>query len=756
MHIKEYLVSGKELLSIKREKNIPSTYINIPSNKIEEYEANGWKIDKKLKYSHKMQKKKPMNEMFKNQVWLTFCNLGFQTMNKDSDFILTCPSEPSWEQSIDVFAADEETALCIQCYSTEESNKKSNFSKEIHAIGEKKRTIITTLNKSFPNKKLKVKFIFATQNYNLSSQDRKALNSFDIEHFDEEILEYYSELSKHLGPASRYQLLGSLFENQKIEGIENITPAIKGAMGGHTYYSFSIEPEKLLKLGYVLHRNNANKNSMPAYQRIIKKNRLSQVQEFVNTGGFFPNSIVINIDTKSKGLRFDMSDLQEKNSVSKLGMLHLPKKYKSIYIIDGQHRLYGYSGSEYRTTNSVPVVAFLDLKKEDQVKLFMEINENQKAVSKNLRNTLNSDLLWSSSSFIDQRRALSLKIAQSLGEERDSPLYNRVIIGENSKTPQCCITIDTIKSAIDKSNFLTTFNKKNEIVVHGTFDKGTNDSTYDILFPFLLECFNYIARKSNQEWSKGESETGILTINVGIYSIILVVNDIVNHLLSLQKIAPVYDPLEVFMDKVEYYLEPTVEYFNGLSSKDKLELRTSYGGSGKTKYWRKLQRAIVLERPDFEPLGYIDYWENNQKKFNEESFKMIRDIETLLKQDFEEKLYSVYGENWFINGVPKNVYDSATKLAADKNYANKDSEVQAWDCLHLINYRDIALYGSNWRDLFEKNYTKPGEEKLGGGKKAKTEWMQKLNGIRNQNFHEYSVTVEEHDFLLELKQWLLP
>ena len=25
-------------------------------------------------------------------------------------------------------------------------------------------------------------------------------------------------------------------------------------MGGHTYYSFSIEPEKLLKIGYVLHK----------------------------------------------------------------------------------------------------------------------------------------------------------------------------------------------------------------------------------------------------------------------------------------------------------------------------------------------------------------------------------------------------------------------------------------------------------------------------------------------------------------------
>ena len=53
--------------------------------------------------------------------------------------------------------------------------------------------------------------------------------------------------------------------------MEDKVPAIQGEMGGHKYYSFSIEPERLLKIGYVLHRNEANKNMMPTYQRLIKK-----------------------------------------------------------------------------------------------------------------------------------------------------------------------------------------------------------------------------------------------------------------------------------------------------------------------------------------------------------------------------------------------------------------------------------------------------------------------------------------------------
>ncbi|MGK0747779.1 DGQHR domain-containing protein, partial [Yokenella regensburgei] len=93
------------------------------------------------------------------------------------------------------------------------------------------------------------------------------------------------------------------------------------------------------------------------------------------------------------------------NSISKLGILHLPNIYRSAYIIDGQHRLYGYANSEYAASNTVPVVAFVDLDKKEQVKLFMDINENQKAVSKNLRTTLQADLLWESDNVAERQLA---------------------------------------------------------------------------------------------------------------------------------------------------------------------------------------------------------------------------------------------------------------------------------------------------------------------------------------------------------------
>jgi len=756
MDIREYIVSGSSLLNIKRSRMKAHIFESIRPVLQLNYEEAGWELDKTFSKKVKMKKAKPIDVLFEDEVWLTFANLGFKYLNKDRYFTIPYTSDGKLTHQIDVFAADDETIVIIECKATDAKLKRGNFKETIEAIGGKKEGIIKEIRKSFPEKKYKYKFIFATKNYIVSDHDTERLRQFDILHFDEEIIQYYADLAKHLGHSARFQLLGNLFEGQKIPEIENIIPAIEGSMGGHTYYSFSIEPEKLLKIGYVLHRNKANKKLMPTYQRLIKKSRLAAVQTFVNSGGFFPNSIIINIETKGNGLRFDLSSAQVGDSLSRIGLLHLPQKYRSAFIIDGQHRLYGYAESKYMSINSIPVVAFVDLKREDQVKLFMEINENQKAVSKNLRNTLNSDLLWDSPNLNEQRKALRLQLAQDLGEEKTSPLYDRVIVGENQKTPTCCITIDTIQISLNASNFFSQF-KANAITKDGTFDKGNNNATYDAFFPFVQQCFGYIQNGVPDEWAKGELDNGFLTINAGVYSLIRLFNDIVDHLIAKSAINPKVDRTADIVEEMVYYLDPLIKFFKALTVEQKELLRKSYGTGGRTKYWRTLQRAIAEIRPDFNPEGMEQYWVDNAKTFNEESYKMIRDIEVYLRNDFKEKLLKKYGRGWFSLGLPKHVYDAATKLAADKNYENTSTgeNVEPWDCLMIINYRDIAIYGSNWSELFEKEYTKPGEEKLGGGKKAKTEWFSKLSRIRNENFHTYSVTEKEYEFLKELHNWLI-
>lgn len=309
---------------------------------------------------------------------------------------------------------------------------------------------------------------------------------------------------------------------------------------------------------------------------------------------------------------------------------------------------------------------------------------------------------------------------------------------------------------MDRSNFFGLFSKSS-IREDGTFYKGNNDDTYDILFPFLNDCFQYIKDGIPDEWQKGENDDGFLTINAGIENLIRVFNDIIDHLVLLHKIRPKLDSTDHILSEVKYYLDPLVDYFKNLTSEQKIELRKSYGTGGRARYWRTLQKAINESRGDFTPKGLTKYWNDEAKAFNEESFKIIRELETFMKSDFRNRLRAFHGDNWFKSGLPKNVYDESIKRAADKNYEAKTKieEVEPWDCLNIIDYRKIATYGRNWSEIFEKHYTKPGEEKISGGKEAKTAWMQKLERIRNQNVHSYSVKEEEYGFLTELNEWLI-
>lgn len=554
----ENIVSGKELITAKNKRK--NLYIEARERKValEELEEEGWEYVKDYADSKfvKVRKEKPFYERFEDQIWLLFFQMGFKHLNRDANFKMNYDfNNPDFTQQIDVFAADDETILIVECKSSEDLNE-VQFKKDIEKLHGQMEGLRKCALKQYPGRK--VKFIWATHNCIMSAKDIKRLQEWDIIFFSDSTIQYYSELVKHLGTCSRYQLLGNLLANTEIKKMQNKVLAIKGKMGGHEYYEFSIEPEKLLKIGYVLHRNEANKNMMPTYQRIIKRKRLKEVQSFINDGGYFPNSIIVSIDSGGRKLQFDESPTKLDDSISKIGVLHLPKRYHSAYIIDGQHRLYGYSDSEYANTNSIPIVAFVDLDRSEQLKLFMDINENQKSVSKTLRITLNSDMLWDSPNQNERRDAIRSKIAQMCGEEQSSPLLGRVVIGEDEKNNIKCITIQAIQLALQKCSFFSTFAKNNTIATNGSFDVGDNQATIDRFYPFLEGCFKTVKNECETEWSLGEQ--GILTINRGIQGIIRIINDVVNLLIAQNKLFPLTQDIDDIINEVEYYMSPLLNH----------------------------------------------------------------------------------------------------------------------------------------------------------------------------------------------------
>lgn len=753
----ENIVSGKELITAKNKRK--NLYIEARERKValEELEEEGWEYVKDYADSKfvKVRKEKPFYERFEDQIWLLFFQMGFKHLNRDANFKMNYDfNNPDFTQQIDVFAADDETILIVECKSSEDLNE-VQFKKDIEKLHGQMEGLRKCALKQYPGRK--VKFIWATHNCIMSAKDIKRLQEWDIIFFSDSTIQYYSELVKHLGTCSRYQLLGNLLANTEIKKMQNKVLAIKGKMGGHEYYEFSIEPEKLLKIGYVLHRNEANKNMMPTYQRIIKRKRLKEVQSFINDGGYFPNSIIVSIDSGGRKLQFDESPTKLDDSISKIGVLHLPKRYHSAYIIDGQHRLYGYSDSEYANTNSIPIVAFVDLDRSEQLKLFMDINENQKSVSKTLRITLNSDMLWDSPNQNERRDAIRSKIAQMCGEEQSSPLLGRVVIGEDEKNNIKCITIQAIQLALQKCSFFSTFAKNNTIATNGSFDVGDNQATIDRFYPFLEGCFKTVKNECETEWSLGEQ--GILTINRGIQGIIRIINDVVNLLIAQNKLFPLTQDIDDIINEVEYYMSPLLNHINKLTEEQRIELKSFYGGGAENKYLHYFQKVIHDSLTDFNPEGLEEYIENTTKEYNATSKEYIYAIEEKLKDVIAESLQEYYGDKWLIKGLPKTTYKEAEKAASDKNYEllsnDEESDIEPWDCISLSDCKDIVVYSRNWSEIFESIITRP-EDLILSTKEQKTERINTISKEQNKlSKSTYSVPKSSFELISNIYAWLV-
>lgn len=740
------LVGQKEILKLLKQKKSDDITENVDPSEVERYISEGWKLSKEFKNSIRMSKPKNTDLALEDEVWSLFALMGYKFLNRDRNFNLPYDkNNPTQTKQIDVFAKDDETILIVECKSSEK-NKRGDFKKELESyIG-----IIEGLRKSiqalFPKTKFKFKFILATKNLSISEDDSKRLEKLKGVHLNEENIDYFFQLYSQLGAASKYQFLGNIFEGQEIPEMENKIPAVRGKMGGHTYYSFATEPENILKIGYVLHRNKANVNMMPTYQRLIKKSRLKSVHEFIENGGYFPNSIVISIDAKN--CQFDPANTQVASTISDVGILHLPKKYKSAYIIDGQHRLYGYSNSEYKNKNTIPVVAFINLSRDEQVQLFMQINENQKAVSKDLRNTLNADLLWTSENYLEQIKALCSRISIYLGEDRNSPLFNKISIGEDKKT----ITTQAIENALKKSKFLGKVSK-NKIEEIGLIYNGDIDFTYDKLKEYLTKGFEYLSTNIKEEWEK-ESD-GVILINRGIYGFILLLSDILYYLNETKIIDSQKTAVNKILLEAKTYIDPIINFIKELNIEEREELKKAYGAGGENKYWRTFQKVVRDTHHKFNPEGLDEFIAKQEKQNNDRAFTIIRELETFFNQDFKNKLEDKFDKMWFKKGLPPQVNESAVALANKKNLEveNEEDEVEAWDCLTIIAYRAIAV--KNWQDVFDKDYTKPGEEKISGGKEEKTKWMVNLEQIRNKCVHSFYVDPDELRFLEELFDWLI-
>lgn len=416
------LVQNEELDKVAKQRKKKYQEITVPKAEQSSFIEQGWELKRELKNRVILRREKECDELLEDEVWLLFKDMGFIEMNKDRNFKIQ--AGPIKKQ-IDIFAKDGNNIFVIKCKAQSEEGPKS-LRKDIHGILNLRKDVIESIQKKYKTK-LRISFLLVTKNIVWSSTDEK-LATVNRKHrfffWKEAELEAYTNLTNQLGKSAKFQLYSILFFGKKSYELGDIeVPAIYGGKGREKYYSFIIQPEKLLQVSYVHRRERSNPEEVSGtYQRMIKKTRLNKICEFIEKGGFFPNNIVLNFTQEP------MFEKKDKVGDITYGILKFPPYYGSAWIIDGQHRLYGYSETEKRATETVPVVAFVKLKDLQQATFFVEINREQKAISSNLLWDLYPDIYHDVKEEKYQiLRAISL-LVKRLNSEPDSPLYKHINI----------------------------------------------------------------------------------------------------------------------------------------------------------------------------------------------------------------------------------------------------------------------------------------------------------------------------------------
>ncbi len=551
-----------------------------------------------------------------------------------------------------------------------------------------------------------------------------------------------------IGSVARYQLLGSIFRNQSILGLNYSTPAIKGKLAGFTTYSFSIEPEVLLKIGFVLHRTDSSMQAFDSYQRMVKKPRIKEIEKYINGGGFFPNSIIINFNTE-KPLRFDEVQTCEHCSQSDLCILHLPNQYHSAFIIDGQHRLYGYGNTEWKSKNTIPVVAFENLPEKEQTRTFIDINNKQKSVSKNLLMTLMGEFNWGSDNHDEALAAVKTRLIDYLNNRNNSPLYKRIKLLDEKGSQKRCLTKNyLIGQALNKTNFFGITQKK-KIVKTGYLWAGDYDSTLEKSYEFLNTCFQFFEMGVTEQWEKGSFEGGFITMNLGISSLIRVFDDLLEYLEKHKRIDFTKLTGEEIAGMIRPYLEPVITFVEGLSIEQIKKLRSFVGGSAVDKVLREFQDQINMEYEEFSPEGLAQWQKESTGIYNRSASQLGHEMQIRIRDFIFDQLKKAYGEaddRWWTEGVHTDVQKKCANERIEKKEVGPD-----WKYLFLMDYYKIIKHK---KKILINLFTPPGLKSAGIDKKLK--WFKDWNNIRNKYSHPEQgiVTEEEYQFMLDTKDWL--
>ncbi|MCE3605550.1 DGQHR domain-containing protein [Massilia sp. P8910] len=172
--------------------------------------------------------------------------------------------------------------------------------------------------------------------------------------------------------------------------------------GSHRFYTLTMPSEVLASCCFATSRDE---DPITGFQRVLDERRAQEIADYMDLGfGTIPNSIILSAQPQA-----DMQDVGRGKTLEFTFSRH------SFLIIDGQHRVFGFAKAKTRLR--VPVVIYNGLSKQQESKLFIDINTKQRPVP----NELLLDIKKLADSENDDEIVLG-ELFDAFNEDNESPL----------------------------------------------------------------------------------------------------------------------------------------------------------------------------------------------------------------------------------------------------------------------------------------------------------------------------------------------
>ncbi len=507
-------------------------------------------------------------------------------------------------------------------------------------------------------------------------------------------IEYIEKLVKQVGPAAKCQLYSVIFKDIRQKKLGLKYPAIRGKIGGQTFYTFMIPAKKLLDYAYVHHRDLTGiVAASQVYQRMLRNAKLKEIGRFIDEqDGYFPNSIIVNF---SRPIKWDKMEHYE-NDVS-IGTISLPQYYGSAWIIDGQHRLYGAAKAK-KEDMLVPVLAFDNLETLEQANLFKEINEKQTSVPRNLLWDLYSDIYRDST---DDKQRLQYQIAETAKRLRESgPLSEYIDIPSMPAIGAAKLSLTTVCSTIEKY-------AQWKYLKHPSDETRTPDNAARIIGSY----YEILKELWPEDWNKGKGS--VLISNNGFGVFIMVFQDILNYFINTKQESLLKSGRnQDFRREVrDTFLKPVIEHLK-INENMQKDIRSKTGRGPQSENAARIGQVIQRSVTNYSPArmgGLPDVVPSDKPPLISSLEDKARLAEGILREFILDKLKSHYGsEKWWKQGVPggpkKDADDMWIKETRNKPRLEErqiDLNAKKFEFLGLGELISVVNYGNNWDEIFE-------------------------------------------------------